>query len=304
MAPPLEGPITGGTLYNRFLCEALTRCGDRVEVVAAAADCEGFAWVDSLFLPHVAELWSRRPMGLLAHYLPSVFEGRTELESFERLALRHAALVVCTGAWMLDTVAELGVPMQRLALVEPGVSAAASVADPVDGVMTALLVGTVTQRKGVLELIEEVRRSPPTEPWRLEVLGDQAAEPEYAQACKDAAVGLPVAFLGARPPEEALDVIGRADVLVSAATVESYGMAIAEAQACGVPVLARRGGHVAQLVSRVPSGVVVDGVPALVTELRRHAQAPAYLADLREISRAHRPKRTWDDAASEFRTLR
>lgn len=304
VAPALDGPITGGTLYNRFLCEALLRCGDRVDVVDRPEAAEGFAWVDSLFLPEVAQLWSQRPMGLLAHYLPSVFEGRAELEPFEALALRHAQLVVCTGGWMLDTVAALGVPKQRLALVEPGVSEAATMADPAEGVVTAVLVGTVTRRKGVLELIEALRESPPVRPWRLEVLGDLLADPEYAQACEVAARGLPVSLLGARPPAEALELIARAHVLVSAASIESYGMAIAEGQACGVPVLARRGGHVEQLVRRVPSGVVVEDVPGLVAALARLVREPGHLADLRESSRAHRPTRSWDDAAEEFRRLR
>lgn len=304
VAPALDGPITGGTLYNRFLCEALLRRGDRVDVVATPEACEGFAWVDSLFLPEVAEQWRQRPMGLLAHYLPSVFEGRAALEPFEASALRHAAIVVCTGAWMQETVAQLGVPTERLALVEPGVSEAAKLADPRDGAVTALLVGTVTRRKGVLELIEALGNSPPAQPWGLEVLGDCDADPEYARACEAAATGLPVSFLGVRPPAEALGLIAHAHVLVSAASIESYGMAIAEAQACGVPVLARRGGHVAQLVRRVPSGKVVDDVTTLVAALHRYVEDRGHLADLREISRAHRPKRTWDDAAAEFRALR
>lgn len=304
VAPALDGPITGGTLYNRFLCEALVHRGDRVSVTASPEEADGFAWVDSLFLPEVAALWTQRPMGLLAHYLPSVFERRDRLEPFEAAALQGAALVVCTGAWMLDTVSKLGVPKQRLALVEPGVSEAASVVDPPPGPVTALLVGTVTRRKGVLELIEALAASPPAQPWRLEVMGDQGADPEYARACEAAAAGCPVAFLGARPPAEALQIMARAHVLVSAATIESYGMAIAEAQACGVPVLARRGGHVAQLVRRIPSGVVVDDVPSLVRTLHRYIEDPAHLHDLRELSRAHRPARTWDDAAGEFRGLR
>ena len=40
-------------------------------------------------------------------------------------------------------------------------SEAASAVDPSNTAVTALLVGTVTRRKGVLELIEELRRSPP-----------------------------------------------------------------------------------------------------------------------------------------------
>ncbi len=273
-------------------------------MLKAPEDCDDFVWVDSLYLPEVAEHWSQRPMGLLAHYLPSVFEERAALEPFELAALRHAVIVVCTGAWMHETVAKLGVSPERLALVEPGVSEAVRVDDPGEDAVTALLVGTVTARKGVLELIEGLRCSPPAQDWRLEVLGDNEADPAYAQACEAAAIGLPVTFLGARPPEQALEIIARAHVLVSASRIESYGMAIAEAQACGVPVLARRGGHVAQLVQRVPSGEVVDDVAALVAALHRYIEDRGRLAELREISRAHRPTRTWDDAAAEFRALR
>jgi len=304
VVPPLDGPITGGTLYNRFLSEALIRRGDRVDVMETLEGCDDFVWVDSLFLPDVAEQWRQRPMGLLTHYLPSVSEGRTALESFEVAALRHAAIVVCTGAWMQETVAQLGVPRERLTLVEPGVSQAASMVDPCTGAVIALLVGSVTRGKGVLELIEGLRSSSPTQPWRLEVLGDRGTDPAYARACEAVATGLPVTFLGARPPAEALAIIARAHVLVSASRSESYGMAIAEAQACGVPVLARRGGNVAQLVRRVPSGEVVDDVTSLVVALHRYIANRGHLADLREISRAHRPKRTWDDAAAEFRRLR
>ncbi len=303
VAPALDGPITGGTLYNRFLCDALARLGDRVSVVETLEESQGFAWVDSLFLPDVEERWARRPLGLLAHYLPSVLEGRASLESFESAALEHAAVVVCTGGWMRDTVSALGVSDDRLALVEPGVSAAAPVVDPASNVVAAVLVGTLTPRKGILPLLEALRASPPARPWRLDVLGDDAADGDYARACKAAARRLPVVFHGARPPAEAIERIARAHVLLSAASIESYGMAIAEAQTCGVPVLARRGGHVAQLVGRVPSGRLVDDIAELAAEFCRYVDDPRYVAELRAVSRAHRPRRTWDDAARDFRTL-
>ena len=81
-------------------------------------------------------------------------------------------------------------------------------------------------------------------------------------------------------------------------------MAVAEAQTAGVPVLARRGGHVAELVARVPSGLVVDGVPALAEAFRAWVEDPRGLAERRRVSQALRPRRTWADVAREFRTLR
>lgn len=303
VAPPLDGPITGGTLYNRFLTEALRQRGDQVSVVESPQHCEGFPWVDSLYLPSVAEQWSQRPMGLLAHYLPSVFAHREVLEPFETNALEHARSIVCTGSWMADTVQRLGAPPNTTCLVEPGVDEAARPCPAEPGVVTAVLAGTVTERKGVLALLEAIRTAPPASAWRLHVVGDCDADPAYAQACRGAAGGLPVRFSGALPPDEALRTIARAHLLVSAAHIESYGMAIAEAQTCGVPVLARRGGHVERLVARVPSGVVTRDIAELAHAFAAWVEDPVALDERRRISVEHRPVRRWSDAAREFRAL-
>ena len=303
VAPPLDGPITGGTLYNRFLAEALQALGDRVSVVSTVEACEGFPWVDSLFLPQMQGSWGAVPAGLLVHYLPSVFEGLDTLETFESEAFRGAATLMCTGAWMRDAVVRLGAEVERTALVEPGVHEVALVESVHAEPVVAVVVGTVTERKGMLPLLEALRRRAPRVPWRLEILGDLDADPAYADACRRAAQGLPVRFRGALPPEQAREAVAASHVLLSAASIESYGMAIAEAQAHGVPVLARRGGHVQQLVERVSSGVVVDDVAALADAFGEMVDNPAALAERRRFSQANRPRRSWLDAAREFRAL-
>ncbi len=302
VAPPLDGPITGGTLYNRFLVEALERTGDEVRVVESVDACEGFAWVDSLYLPRVADTWATRPMGLLAHYLPSVFEQLPALTAFETAALEHAAHIVCTGSWMQDAVHELS--GRSTDLVEPGIHAAAAFADPKPGPIEAVLVGTVTPRKGLLHLLEAIAEAPPRSPWSLTVLGDMEANPAYTAACQAVASSLPIRFCGALPPADALQTVARASLLLSAARIESYGMAIAEAQACGVPVIARAGGHVERLIERVPTDILVDDVRELTRAFAIVVDTPPRLATMRECSRRNAPQRSWDDAAREFQRLR
>ena len=302
LAPPLEGPITGGTLYNRFLVEALRDLGDEVKVIQDPCACESsFLWVDSLYLPEAEPLWQHRRAGLIAHYLPSVFEYRDGLESYELAALRGAALVLCTGRWMQRTVERLCAA--ETALVEPGVHATEPVLEPGGPTITAVLVGTVTARKGVKPMLEVLRDHPPSAPWRLEILGDVEADPGYTKACRQVAEGLPVRFRGALSPASAVAAIAGSHFLVSAASIESYGMAIAEAQACGVPVLARRGGHVEQLVSRVSSGHLVDDIPTLARAFSAWVEDPRGLAERRRISQSERPRRSWIEVAREFRSL-
>lgn len=304
VAPPLDGPITGGTLFNRFLVEALESLGDQVSVVGSVDACEGFAWIDSLYLPRMEGRWTQQPAGLFVHYLPSVFEGRSELTPFEVDALAGASTLMCTGAWMREAIIGLGADAERTAVVTPGVHAVEPVASLPESPVVAVVVGTVTERKGILPLLEALRVRMPVGSWRLEVLGDLRADADYASACQRTADGMPVVFRGAIPPPRAREAIAASHMLLSAASVESYGMAIAEAQAFGVPVVARRGGHVAQLVETVPSGLLADDAAGVARAFCELVEDPAGLAARRHLSQGLRPRRTWLDAAREFRLLR
>lgn len=209
--------------------------------------------------------------------------------------------LVCTGSWMQDAVFKISGRSSHL--VEPGIHDAAVFADPTPGPVEAVLVGTVTPRKGLLHLLEALASDPPRSAWTLTVLGDLEANPAYTTACRSVAASLPVTFRGALPPAEALKAVARASVLLSAARIESYGMAIAEAQAAGVPVIARAGGHVERLIERVPTDVLVEDVRALAKAFATAVESPARLATMRECSRRNAPRRSWDDAAREFRAL-
>src|SRR3954468_22948472 len=101
VAPALDGPISGGTLYNRELCAALAGRGH--QVVACALDDPRLAaslatahhvLVDSLYLGALPGLTvaAGRSLYLLTHYLPALVRaGRavsiSELDATEAQAL-------------------------------------------------------------------------------------------------------------------------------------------------------------------------------------------------------------------------
>lgn len=72
--------------------------------------------------------------------------------------------------------------------------------------------------------------------WRLLVIGDGPARPAVEAAF--AAVRSRTAFLGALEPERLARALGAADLCVWPAAGEAYGMALLEAQAAGLPVVA------------------------------------------------------------------
>ncbi|HSA81749.1 MAG TPA: glycosyltransferase family 4 protein [Geminicoccaceae bacterium] len=95
--------------------------------------------------------------------------------------------------------------------------------------------------------------------WRLLVVGDGPARPEIEAALHGLGPAR-VAFAGTLPEAVLPACYAAADLYVWPAVREAYGLAMLEAQAAGLPVIAGRDGGVAD--------VVRDGVTAFLTEAR------------------------------------
>jgi glycosyltransferase involved in cell wall biosynthesis len=94
----------------------------------------------------------------------------------------------------------------------------------------------------------------------------------------------------------------RADVFVLAAKQETYGMAVAEALARGIPVVSTRTGAIAELVNHEAGLVVpVDDGPALASAVARVIRDDDLRRRLAEgARRVRRRLRTWDQAAERM----
>lgn len=93
-------------------------------------------------------------------------------------------------------------------------------------------------------------------PWALLVVGDGPARPAVETVLR-AAAGDRLRLLGALAPEALPPVYAAADLLVWPAVAEAYGMALLEAQAAGLPVVAGAEGGVAEVVAHGIGGLLV-----------------------------------------------
>jgi glycosyltransferase involved in cell wall biosynthesis len=116
-------------------------------------------------------------------------------------------------------------------------------------------------------------------PWRLLVVGDGRARSEVEEALRP--LGARVAWLGEQPPEAMPDIHAAADLFTWPAINEAYGLALLEAHAAGVPVVAGDFGGVSEIVRNERTGILVAA-----GEVERLAAAVATLLDDPERRRA------------------
>lgn len=324
---------TGGYVYDRRLAEELEGLGWRVDrlglgdgfpfpdaatrALAAArlaALPEGAtALVDGLALGalpgEAADAARRLDLVALVHHPLCLETGlgpeqAAFLERSERSALAAARAVVVTSPRTARTVAGLfGVPAARIAVAVPGVDPAPAARGSGGPGCRMLCVGTVTPRKGHGVLVEALAGLRGL-PWELVCAGSTERDPATAASLRAAvaAHGLGervrvVGELGAAALAEAHD---GADLGVSASLYEGYGMALAEALARGLPVVAAAGGAVADTVPPGAGLLVEPGDAGGLREaLRRFLVEPDLAGRLRRgalAARARLPR--WGDTAA------
>jgi len=270
VVPPLRGPTTGGTHFNRGLYDALAELGHTPELMsmrealqAAEQPAARKMWIDSLWLAKLPELARRASascrVGLLTHYLPTLVSHgerppRSSFSAEEEAAIAHAAGFLVPSEYLAGELRALGIERSRVRVLEPGVELPRAPNPPRDlefGSARVVVVANVTEGKGILPLLLALAEAlRPNDELELFVFGSLQMDRAYAERCValvacHAALRTRVHLRGSCPYAECIEAISRADLMLSASRMESYGMALAEARACGRPILARRGGNVA-----------------------------------------------------------
>ncbi|MBN1433557.1 glycosyltransferase family 4 protein [Candidatus Fermentibacterales bacterium] len=221
--------------------------------------------------------------------------GRIILRWTEKDLLTHSDLVVSISDHTSSELGSLGVDPARVILARPGLSVSRSPGPRIsDDVRTVLLVGTVEPRKGVLEAVEALSRSG-ADRAKLLIVGKPDYNAPYAAMVRERIrqLGMQerVEFLGMVDQAELERLYSASDIFLLPSRWEGYGMAIAEAMARGLPVVATAVGAVPELVKDGVNGLLVeprdtgglaDAISTLSADvqLRRRISGAAYETSL------------------------
>jgi glycosyltransferase involved in cell wall biosynthesis len=324
--------LTGGTIYDRRLAMALEAQGFRIRRLSLGASFpepdpvtlvetrdtllalpEGTRLVvDALalgVLPELAaELAARLELIALVHH-PLAFETglaperADKLHESERQALAHAAKVICTSSTTrVALVEDFAVDASRIVVAPPGTDPK-PLAEGSDGAGLAIIsLGSVTPRKDQRTLVAALAGIEDRRVTAI-IAGSLERDPATVQTL--------TALIRETDQEDRIELAGEldgaaldevfetADLFVSTALYEGYGMAAAEAVAAGLPCLIARGGAITEAV---PTTAALFFEPGDVAELRGLIQGlwndPIALGRLRDGARRGRAAlKGWDETA-------
>ena len=280
VVPGRLNTLTGGYLYDRRMSEGLGQHGWSVEVRELD---ESFPYPTPAALEHaacvLADLQDGTRLlvdGLALGAMPGVIEHEAarlriaalvhlplgadvsidrntaaRLEVGERRALGAAALVIVTGTATLPMLAKYGIARNRIVVVEPGTARAPLARGSGETPLQLLSVGTLNPGKGH-EILLEALAAVPHRGWHLTCAGSVTRHPATVDRVRAAIrrLGLEerVTIVGELDATRLGECYDRADVFVLATLQETYGMAVAEALAHGLPVVSTTTGAIPDLI--------------------------------------------------------
>jgi phosphatidylinositol alpha-1,6-mannosyltransferase len=260
----------------------------RVAVLARSTDAE-FIWCGNIKPAAYPAKWTMErtgvPFGILLHggdllILQHQIHQSAVKRTTAAALLSSAAVLVANSEWTRDrcltVLSELAldVPSDRVRVVPLG-------ADPaffgpgldtrevrerygLDDGRWLLSVARLTRHKGIDTALQALARLSPRHPdLRYAVVGDG----EERQALEDEARGLGVVsrvrFLTEVPDRDLPALYNCAEIYLGVSRlmeqrVEGFGISLAEASACGIPVIAGRSGGIPAAVRDGETGLLVD----------------------------------------------
>jgi glycosyltransferase involved in cell wall biosynthesis len=199
------------------------------------------------------------------------------------IAFRGANMVLPVSGALRDAIQDYGI-RARFQVIPNVVDTnvffpAPHLRNPI-GPKRLLFVGQLVPVRGLallLDALSNLRRK--RDDWRLDIVGGGGARMEYERRAADLKICDMLTFHGVKSKPQVAHLMRRADLFVLPSLVETFGVAAAEALACGIPVLATRcggpqeflGGDVASLVAPCDADALCRGLDQMLDNLHSYA---------------------------------
>ncbi len=258
--------------------------------LAALIRLAGLALMGCVDVVHIqlgtgAGFWRKRLFALLCRRLGTPYVLHLHGSAFERFwieappprrraidrAIAGAARILVLGeAWRRLVLGQAPDAAGRVIVLPNAAPPFTAPREPGEGVTRLLFLGEVGARKGVGVLIEALAKLPADAPWRAVVAGEGDGRPYAAAAARLGLQGR-IDFPGWAGPEAVRRLLAASDVLVLPSFEENLPLAVIEAFAAGLAVVATPVGAVGDVVIDGETGLLAPpgDVGALAAAMHR-----------------------------------
>lgn len=326
--------LTGGYLYNTHIINGLKGMGHRVDILGTDwhwKDSDSLEKicrynleklphgtcivVDSLLLAslhHIVQEFGDRLMFLGLIHLPASYDILSgvhgELAVEELVALNHMRRVIVTGRFTFDLLCNAGLDSDKIRIVEPGTERFPRKKQYKLVPSELLYIANYSALKAQDVLIRALCRITAWD-WTLHLYGDMERDREYTASVRSLIQQLKmehkIIMHGIVERLEISSVFLNADLFVMPSLFESYGMALSESLAHGLPVVTTSAGNIPYTV---PAGMGLLTEPGdeeqLADAIRSLFDDPArYSALCSAASQYNKQVRSWEKAVADFETI-
>jgi N-acetyl-alpha-D-glucosaminyl L-malate synthase BshA len=203
------------------------------------------------FLGLLLKYFKRRPLIITVHGSDITLLSKNSLaRPIIGFVLKKADRVVAVSSFLKDEIKELGVPEEKIEVIYGGVAVSEDKEPFEPAGRVIAFVGSLVPQKGIDVLIEAFKEVK-TEDATLVIVGSGPERRRLEVMATDN-----IRFLGRRKGIK--NVLEKSDLLVLPSKEEGFGLALLEAMAAGVPVVATNVGGIGEIVEDGQSGILVE----------------------------------------------
>lgn len=323
--PDVKSFQSGGNIYNKNLIGGLVKIGYSIEVldwntyIKTKEGGQGYYFFDTLYLIQLKEYLPRQRKNtyffLIVHHLESLYPPKNWTSQRYFLEKEYPLLKLFDGFLTSSQFTADYLKGNRLKAKKIVVPPAIGFQPPrpvnkstVN--IQAIMVANLVERKGILPFLQILTNNQylqQTQNLQIHLIGTNEIERDYAKSCLQLIEQNPIlkkiiSYHGQLSTPQVHSLYQKANLFISTAFMETYGMALQEARAFQLPILALKGGNVENHVDNTRTGWLTENMADIVHQLVNLIKHPKDLVSTQQyiINQPTPNIYNWEAAAKQF----
>ncbi|MEP7320987.1 MAG: glycosyltransferase family 4 protein [Saprospiraceae bacterium] len=278
VAPDPASFISGGNRFNQQILNGLSSLGlaykriDFVELDESKTNEENIVIFDSLYIEQLSIHLLNRIKAkkvFLIHLLSSMVDRRDNISN-EQTLLSGFDLIIANSVFTKDYCTQTLGLVNNIAIVQPFIEKNQKIRDHSFRHKFIHVANWVPEKQIDLFLLALAKHKLP-EDFSIYFYGDLHRSEEYFDHCKSVMDEYPdlkkhIHLTGILSHAMLLEEYEHAKLMIDTSSMETYGMAVAEAIAHGVPVISLGNGNTKLLINK-SNGIVVKNMDEMVISI-------------------------------------